>query len=127
MPLRDLAPIAFVPTSDCVRARQFYEHTLGLRFVKEDDFALVFELGPYRQMLRIARTPNFKPFPFTILGWQVDDIHATIARLKEHGVTFLTFDFLAHDPDGVWHAPDGAKVAWFQDPDGNTLSLSMHP
>lgn len=127
MPFRDLAPIAFVPTADCVRARAFYEHTLGLPFVKEDDFALVFRLGRDRTLLRIARTPSFKPFPFTILGWQVDDIHATVAELSARGVHFVSFDYLAHDTDGVWHAPDGATVAWFHDPDGNTLSISSHP
>ena len=28
------------------------------------------------------------------------------------------------DELGVWTSPGGAKVAWFKDPDGNTLSLT---
>jgi hypothetical protein len=31
------------------------------------------------------------------------------------------------DERGIWTAPGGAKVAWFKDPDGNTLSVSEHP
>ena len=127
MPLRDLEPVLFVPASNCARAREFYEHTLGLRFVKEDEFALVFELGHTHQLVRIARTPDFTPFPFTILGWRVDDIHATIAELAERGVTFLRAGLLHQDADGVWSAPDGAQVAWFKDSEGNILSLSCHP
>lgn len=127
MPLRDLQPVLFVPASDCARARAFYEDTLGLRFVREDDFALVFELGPSRQMLRIARSPDFQPFPFTILGWQVEDIHATLVELTARGVVFLRFPFMPQDEHGVWTAPDGAQVAWFHDSEGNTLSLSRHP
>ncbi|SEG54984.1 hypothetical protein SAMN05421819_3459 [Bryocella elongata] len=126
MPLSTLVPSIFVPSRDCVRARAFYEHTLGLHFVKEDDFAVVFDLGPARQSLRIARTPCFTPFPFTILGWQVADIHAEIAELTARGVTFKRCALMPQDADGVWHAPDGALVAWFHDPDGNTLSLSTH-
>jgi hypothetical protein len=30
------------------------------------------------------------------------------------------------DELGIWTAPSGAKVAWFKDPDGNTLSISQH-
>ena len=127
MPLTHLEPIAFIPTRDKAAARAFYEQTLGLTFVKDDDFALVFSVGPSHQMLRIAHTPDFTPFPFTMFGWQVTDIHKTVAELSARGVTFLRFTFFQQDPDGVWSAPDGAQVAWFHDPDGNTLSVSYHP
>ena len=127
MPLADLSHVAFIPTAHAAAAREFYEHTLGLTFVSADDFALVFRIGPHGQMLRIARTPDFTPFPFTIFGWQVADIHATVAELTAKGVEFLRFGFLPQEPDGVWNAPGGAQVAWFKDPDGNTLSLSYHP
>jgi hypothetical protein len=78
-------------------------------------------------MLRIVHTPNFTPFPFTLFGWQVTDIHKTVAELSARGVEFLRFSFFEQSPDGVWTAPDGARVAWFKDTDGNTLSISYHP
>jgi catechol 2,3-dioxygenase-like lactoylglutathione lyase family enzyme len=121
-------PIAFLPTTDAAAARSFYETALGLNFVSDDNFALVFRIGSSQTMLRVARTPKpFTPAPFTIFGWEVDDIHATIADLKTRGVEFLQYDYFKQDEDGVWTAPGGAQVAWFQDPDGNTLSLSNHP
>ena len=128
MPLTTTNPIAFIPTTDGAAARNFYETALGLNFVSDDNFALVFRVGPTQTMLRIARMPQpFTPAEFTIFGWEVDDIHATIAELKTHGVEFLRIGSFEQDADGVWTAPGGAQVAWFKDPDGNTLSLSNHP
>jgi catechol 2,3-dioxygenase-like lactoylglutathione lyase family enzyme len=127
MSLSNLHPIAFIPTTNAAAARSFYEHTLGLTFVSADDFATVFVVGPNRIMLRITNAPEFKPAPFTIFGWQVADIHATVAELAAKGVEFQRYGFLQQESDGVWNAPGGAQVAWFKDPDGNTLSLSYHP
>jgi catechol 2,3-dioxygenase-like lactoylglutathione lyase family enzyme len=128
MPLTTNEPIAFIPTTDAAAARNFYETALGLNFVSEDKFALVFRVGSSQTMLRIVCAPQpFTPNHFTIFGWEVDDIHATIADLKTRGVEFLRIGYFEQDPDGVWTAPGGAQVAWFKDPDGNTLSLSNHP
>jgi predicted enzyme related to lactoylglutathione lyase len=128
MPLTTNAPIAFIPTTDAAAARTFYETALGLNFVSQDNFALVFRVGSAQTMLRIVCAPQpFTPNPFTIFGWEVDDIHATIADLKTRGVEFLRYGFFEQDEAGVWTAPGGSKVAWFKDPDGNTLSLSTHP
>jgi catechol 2,3-dioxygenase-like lactoylglutathione lyase family enzyme len=117
--------IAFIPTKDATRARPFYEKLLGLRFLSEDSFAIVMEANG--TMVRIVRVGDFTPFPFTILGWQVDDIHKTIAELTAKGLEFTRYPNLEQSSDGVWTAPGGAKVAWFTDPDGNTLSISQHP
>jgi hypothetical protein len=40
-------------------------------------------------------------------------------------VIFLRYDGMTQDGDGVWKTPNGDKVAWFADPDGNTLSLTQ--
>jgi catechol 2,3-dioxygenase-like lactoylglutathione lyase family enzyme len=127
MSLATLTPIAFIPTSKPEAARAFYEQTLGLTFVSDDQFALVFRVGPTQTMLRVVRSGDFTPAQFTIFGWEVSDIHATVAELAAKGVAFSRFGFLEQDEAGVWAAPGGAKVAWFKDPDGNTLSLSSHP
>jgi catechol 2,3-dioxygenase-like lactoylglutathione lyase family enzyme len=116
--------IAFIPTKDAAKARTFYEGTLGLRFVSDDQFALVMEANGI--MIRIVRVGDFTPFPFTILGWQVDNIEQSVAELTAKGVAFNRYGFLEQSPAGIWTAPGGAKVAWFADPDGNTLSLSQH-
>ena len=123
--LQEHQVIAFVPTTDPDRARSFYERQLGLRFVADDGFALVFDLGG--TTLRIARISGaFEPPGYTVLGWQVDDIEAVARELRERGIEFLRFDGFEQDDLGIWTSPNRAGVAWFKDPDGNTLSISAH-
>jgi catechol 2,3-dioxygenase-like lactoylglutathione lyase family enzyme len=115
--------VAFVPTRDPEKARAFYVDTLGLRFVKDDGFALVLDANGV--MVRIARA-EFTPAPFTILGWQVTGIEGVVKGLVGKGVQFERFGFFEQDELGIWTAPTGDKVAWFKDPDGNVLSVSQH-
>lgn len=116
--------IAFIPSKDASQSRSFYEGKLGLSFVSDDNFAIVMDANG--TMVRIVRVGEFTPAPFTILGWQVEDIHAKVAELSSKGVQFNRYPWFEQSADGVWTAPGGAKVAWFPDPDGNTLSLSQH-
>jgi len=119
-------PIAFIPTKNAEAARTFYETTLGLTFVSDDNFALVFRVGPTQTMLRVVRTGAFTPAQFTIFGWETPDIEADVEALTAKGIEFLRFAYFEQDALGIWTAPNGNKVAWFKDPDGNTLSLSSH-
>jgi catechol 2,3-dioxygenase-like lactoylglutathione lyase family enzyme len=116
--------VAFVPIKDPDKARAFYEGVIGLRFVKDDGFALVFDANGI--MVRMARVQQFTPMPFTILGWQVKEIEKIAAELQAEGVPFERFGFFKQDDLGIWTAPTGDKVAWFKDPDGNMLSISQH-
>ncbi len=120
---RDL--VAFVGTSDQARAREFYGTTLGLPLVSEDGFALVFDA--HGTHLRVTTVPQVVPPPYTVLGWLVGDIAATIRSLNHAGVHFEHFPGMAQDELAVWTAPGGARVAWFKDPDGNLLSLTQPP
>lgn len=117
--------MAFVPTKDAKKARQFYESVLGLRFVSEDQFALVLDASGI--MLRVAIIAEFKPQQFTILGWEVLDIKKEVGRLQGQGVCFEKYGMKAQDEQGIWSSPSGAKVAWFKDPDGNVLGLTQFP
>jgi catechol 2,3-dioxygenase-like lactoylglutathione lyase family enzyme len=117
--------VAFVPTRDAGKARTFYEGVLGLRFVSDDGFALVFDANGI--MVRVAKVPPpFTPAQFTILGWQVTEIEKVVAGLQGKGVQFERYGFLQQDKLGIWTTPTGEKVAWFKDPDGNILSVSQH-
>jgi catechol 2,3-dioxygenase-like lactoylglutathione lyase family enzyme len=115
--------VAFVPTKDAEKARAFYVDVLGLRFIKDDGFAMVLDANGI--MVRVARA-QFTPAQFTILGWQVKNIEKTAVELQEKGVHFERFGFFEQDALGIWTAPTGDKVAWFKDPDGNVLSVSQH-
>jgi catechol 2,3-dioxygenase-like lactoylglutathione lyase family enzyme len=116
--------IAFVPIRDSKRSRKFYEGVLGLRFMSDDPFALV--MNSNGVMVRLAKAPNFTPAGFTVLGWEVPAIEQAVATLKENGVHFEIFPGLPQDDEGIWTTPNGDKVAWFKDPDGNILSVSQH-
>jgi len=104
-------------------ARAFYEDILGLHFIEDSEYALVFKLKDAE--LRISKVPAFTPFAFTVLDWQVDDFRAVYDNLKTKGVRFEIFEGMGQDEDGVWTVPgDGTQIAWFKDPDGNVLSIS---
>ena len=45
--------------------------------------------------------------------------------LARRGVQFLRFEGMNQDEDGIWDPTGGGGVAWFKDPDGNTLSISQ--
>ena len=114
--------IAFVATTDPERAKAFYAGTLGLRLPGEDPFALVFDAAG--TMLRVATVPALKPAGYTVLGWNVRDIDRAVRDLAEKGVVFRRYDGMPQDEQGIWTSPGGARIAWFLDPDGNTLSLT---
>jgi catechol 2,3-dioxygenase-like lactoylglutathione lyase family enzyme len=117
--------VAFVPTTDPVKARAFYEDLLGLRLVADEKpFALVFDANG--TMLRVTTVAEHQPAPFTVLGWEVDDIESTVKRLSAPGVEFQRYPGLNDsNPLGIWTAPSGARIAWFHDPDNNVLSLTQ--
>ena len=123
--LNQSAICAFVATTNAAKAKAFYHDVLGLTFVSDDSFALVFDSGG--TMLRVARVKELSPAPYTVLGWNVADIAAAIKKLSSRGVVFEKYPGLPQDDAGVCTFPGGAKVAWFKDPDGNTLSLAQHP
>jgi len=115
--------VAFLPSVDLDRARPFFHDALGLRLSEDSPFACVFDAqGTELRVTRVDRAPEA---PFTVLGWTVDDIAAAIAELTGRGVTFVRFDGMDQDDLATWTAPGGARVAWFKDPDGNTLSLTQ--
>ena len=113
--------VAFVASTDTARSRAFYEGVLGLRVIDDDGFACV--VDAHGTTVRITAVPERAPAVYTVLGWKVDDLDATIDRLGARGVAFLRFDGMEQDDRGAWTAPGGERIAWFADPDGNTLSL----
>jgi catechol 2,3-dioxygenase-like lactoylglutathione lyase family enzyme len=121
--LTNTALIAFLATTDSARSRAFYETVLGLTFVADEPFALIFDC--HGTMLRIQKVAALTPAPFTALGWHVDDMAATVSGLVAQGVVFEKFPGMPQDERGVMAFPGGAQVAWFKDPDGNLLSLTQ--
>lgn len=117
--------MAFAATLDTAKAKEFYAGKLGLQFLYDDGFAVVFDANG--TTLRIQKVKEVAGAQYTVLGWEVPDIAAKVEELTKAGVKFENFGLPDQDKSGIWTAPGGvAKVAWFKDPDGNTLSLSQH-
>jgi len=114
--------IAFVQTCNVAQAKAFYGDVLGLDFRGDEPSALVFDA--HGTMLRISKVRQFTPTAQTVLGWNVPNIRAAAMDLKNKGVSFQRYEGLSQDELGVWESPGNAKVAWFKDPDGNTLSIT---
>lgn len=117
--------VCFSATTHGEVAKDFYQIALGLKLLEDSSFALVFDANG--TMLRIQKMPDHVPAKHTVLGWTVEDIRSRIDELSKRSVRFERFDRLPQDERGIWRTPDGAKVVWFKDPDGNTLSLTQWP
>lgn len=122
--LRDAKVTAFVAVQDTAKARKFYEGVLGLEVESHDSFALVVRAGD--TTIRITQVQRVVHAPYTVLGWVVPDIVQTVTALKERGVQFIRYPGMVQDERGIWGAPGGALVAWFQDPDENVISITEH-
>ena len=115
--------IAFVPTTDLERAREFYGTVLGLTVEQTNPYACVLRAGS--TTVRVTMVEELRPQPFTVLGWTVLDIAQTMRALIERGIVFERYDGMDLDDRGIWTTPGGDQVAWFKDPDGNTLSVTQ--
>jgi phosphoribosylformylglycinamidine (FGAM) synthase-like amidotransferase family enzyme len=78
----------------------------------------------YGTMLRITVAAEVAHPGYTVLGWRVSAISETVADLESRGVVFTRYDGMDQDAQGVWTSPNGDRIAWFTDPDGNVLSLT---
>ena len=115
--------IAFAPSTDLARSRSFYEDVLGLTVADQSEYACVFDANG--TMLRVTAVSEVAHPGYTVLGWQVSDISHTVAHLESRGVLFARYDGMDQDAHGVWTTPGGDQIAWFNDPDGNVLSLTQ--
>jgi catechol 2,3-dioxygenase-like lactoylglutathione lyase family enzyme len=116
--------VTFLLTQNPEAALSFYRDTLGLKYLRDDGFALIFDI--HSVLLRIGKVPSFTPAQHTVLGWESHDIVGDVDWLMKKGVTFERFPNMGQDEKGICTFPTGDKVAWFKDPDGNVLSISQH-
>lgn len=123
--LTTATPVAFVQVTDRERGVAFYRDTIGMAHQSADDFGDFFVFGG--GLMRLTALSDWKPSGHPMIGWDVPDIGAAVAALKAKGISMTIYDGMGMDADGIWTAPDSrAKVAFFNDPDGNCLSLAQH-
>lgn len=113
--------VAFIGSRDLEASSEFYGGVLGLSMVESSAFANVYDANGTH--LRVTLVKATSPAPYTVLGWRVKDIEEIMGALQAAGVSFNRYEGLDQDENCVWTAPGGSRIAWFTDPDGNTLSL----
>jgi catechol 2,3-dioxygenase-like lactoylglutathione lyase family enzyme len=110
-------------TGDLAKARAWYAEKLGWEPSIEPPGVLVYELGP-GAAFTLYETPFAGTAKNTVMNWVVRDVRATVARLRNRGVTFEDYDFGEFKTvDGVMETPDGFANAWFKDGDANIVGV----
>ena len=113
-----------IPAQDIKRAREFYEQKLGLQPSNPGpDGSVVYHTGETR--FTLFPSTGKASGTHTQMGLEVDDVKAAVEELKTKGVHFEDYDFENFKTEGsVLSMPDGEKVAWFKDSEGNLISVS---
>ncbi|MDB5438105.1 MAG: Glyoxalase/bleomycin resistance protein/dioxygenase [Caulobacteraceae bacterium] len=120
--LSDFPAIATLAVKDLARAKPFYAETLGLALEDENSEVLTFKAGGGQ--LFVYRSGFAGTNQATGVTWPVTDVEAEVARLKARGVRFEHYEGLEGlELKGDVYTGQGMSVAWFKDPDGNTISL----
>ena len=128
MPLSDYPVRPSIAVSDIRRAVAFYEGRLGLRALQSGPSATI--PGGSRvygsgggPALNVYQSLTAGQSPATLATWYVDDIDQVIDELIAVGVVLVRYDELEHDAKGITPRAGGGRIAWFQDPDGNTFAI----
>ena len=117
----DSAPVAVVlPSSDLERSKDFFQNKLGLK-LRSGDGPLIFEAGNGTLMQVYYRPGGVKP-EHTVAAFRVTGIADVIQGLVEKGVEFDDYDGM----ENHIMASGQSRLAWFKDPDGNTIALDEY-
>ena len=115
--------MAMVAVKDIEVAKNFYGKTLGLGDGAPNPAGVLYTSG--NGQLFVYQAPTAGTNQGTSATWEVSDIKASVASLKDAGVAdWEHYDFPGAEHDGEIHLMFGSKAAWFKDPDGNVLSLT---
>jgi catechol 2,3-dioxygenase-like lactoylglutathione lyase family enzyme len=120
-----------LPAQDLERARAFYAEKLGLQPVEEREGGLryVCVAGEFS----LFQSAGAASGDHTQMGWEVEDIEATVTDLRSRGVVFeeydtpdlRTVDGIA-DIEGNYPSKGiGERGAWFRDSEGNMLGIGQ--
>ena len=123
--LSDKDAVATVAVKNLESARKFYEQTLGLTKVMENEEVLAFKSG--KTTLFVYRSQYAGTNKATAVTWVTDEVEDTVKTLKSRGVSFEHYDMPNMTRQGDLHVSGTMKAAWFKDPDGNIFSLVTPP
>ena len=123
--LSDTDAVATVAVKNLGSARKFYEQTLGLTKIMENEEVLTFKSG--KSTLFVYRSQYAGTNKATAVTWVADDVEDIVKTLKGRGVTFEHYDLPNMSRQGDLHVAGTMKAAWFKDPDDNIFSLVTPP
>jgi catechol 2,3-dioxygenase-like lactoylglutathione lyase family enzyme len=129
MGLSEYKVIAGLAVSDMDKARRFYEGELGLRVGIDSGDNVAYSCGE-GTVLHVYLSPEHAGgSTATLTSWYVDDVEGVVEELTERGVVLEHYEEgpILTDEKGIATFEGGAKVAYFRDPDGNTLSIATAP
>jgi catechol 2,3-dioxygenase-like lactoylglutathione lyase family enzyme len=129
MGLSEYKVIAGLAVSDMDRARGFYEGALGLRVGIDSGDNVAYRCGEGTVLHVYLSSEHSGGSTATLASWYVDDVEGVVEKLTERGVVFERYEEgpILTDEKGIATFEGGAKVAYFRDPDGNTLSVATGP
>ncbi len=129
MGLSEYRVAAAIAVSDMDRARGFYEGRLGLLVGTDSGDNVAYRCGE-GTVIHVYLSPDHAgKATATLAGWYVDDVESIVDELVFNGVAFERYDEgpTTTDEKGIATFDGGARVAYFKDPDGNTLSIAQQP
>ena len=126
MALSDHRVGATIAVSDMEQARSFYEGKLGLApGPMDEDAGVVYECGGGTSLLVYHSPEHAGKATATVATWEVPDIEETVDELTAKGVVFERYEEFEGDERGIHSVDDAGRVAWFKDPEGNTIAVSQ--
>ncbi len=111
-----------IAVKDLEAAKKFYQDTLGLEVLKEDEWEIYFKTGNGK--MSVYKSEYAGTNKATYMSWEVADIAAEAEGLKAKGVVFEHYDMPGVTMEDDVHVMGDTKAAWFKDPDGNILCLT---
>jgi catechol 2,3-dioxygenase-like lactoylglutathione lyase family enzyme len=121
--LKDARIAARIPTQDLDRARRFYSEKLGLEPSEEREGGLLYRFS--NGEFGLFASQGSSPGTFTQMGWEVDDIEATVAELEARGLEFEYAGITDIEGNYPSKGGKGERAVWFRDSEGNMLGIGQ--
>jgi catechol 2,3-dioxygenase-like lactoylglutathione lyase family enzyme len=132
MMLEDGQVATRIPVRDLQRSRKFYAEKLGLEPKEERPGGLLYRCGEGE--FALFESTGAASGNHTQMGWEVEDIEATVEQLRARGVVFEKYDFPGlktvngiAEVEGNYPSKGGVgeRAAWFRDVDGNLFGIGQ--
>lgn len=113
---------AALPAQDLDRAKAFYADKLGLQPYDDDGNNVRYRMADGSEF-NVFRTSGAPSGTHTQMAFDVDDVVAEVADLRNRGVTFEEYDLPGLKTDRGIASVGGDKAAWLKDSEGNVIAV----